>query len=139
VDVRDVGYGTRNEARDHELRGLVRELTDEVSTLVRQEVALARAELRDKQKVVAGSAASLTIGGVMLFGGFLALLCCAIAALGLVLPIWASALIIGAGVLCIGAVMVFGGLAKLKRTSFKPERAMREARNTLHMMKEQFR
>jgi hypothetical protein len=126
-------------AYDADLRVLVRELSNEATTFIRHEVALARAEIRDQIKVAKASSVSMGVGVGLAIGGTLALLCFAIALLDLVMPLWLSALIIAVVCLGIGAAMLAAGAKKLKHMRLKPERALREARTTLHMMREEFR
>ena len=75
---------------------LVQRLGTEVSTLVRDELALARAELVEKGRR-AGTGAGLFGGAaVIALYGVAALLLTGGAALALVLPAWAAALIVAA-------------------------------------------
>ena len=84
---------------------LVTRLSTQVSDLVRGELTLARSELQAKGKRL-GAGAGLGGGaGVLAVGGLLAFLTAAIAALALVLPVWASALIVGVVLLIIAAVL----------------------------------
>ncbi len=124
---------------DADLRVLVRELGDEASTFIRHEIALARAEIRDQVKIAKASSVSMGVGAGLAIGGTLALLCFAIALLALVMPVWLSALIVAVACLGIGAALLATGAKKLKHMRLKPERAMREARTTLQMMREEMR
>jgi hypothetical protein len=95
---------------------LLRKLLDEVTLLIRQELALAGAELsRSMTKLLTG-AGSIATGGAVLFAGFLVLLASAVIGLSNVVDPWLAALIVGVAVGVIGGVMVFMALdpAKLK-------------------------
>src|SRR6516164_4180999 len=85
----------REDVRDLPVRELTAQLGEQLPRLVRDEVALARAELfaRGKQAKVGGSmfAAAAVVG----LGGWLAMVAAAIAGLAGALPVWASALIVG--------------------------------------------
>lgn len=88
---------------------LMRELTQQTGTLVRQELALARAELTQT-----GRRAGLGIGelGGAAVAGLFALAClavCAIAALALALPVWLSALIVAAAFAGLAGVLALRG------------------------------
>lgn len=86
---------------------LVNDMSEQVSRLVRDEMKLAVAELQTKGKRFGMGAGLAGMAGlVALFGAF-ALVAAAIFALGLVLPWWASALIVG------GALLLFAGLLGL--------------------------
>ena len=92
------------EARDRSLAELLRDLSNETATLVRQEMDLARAELAEKVKPVRASAVSFGATALFGLGAFGAATAFLIALLALLVPLWASALIITA---------VYGGAAAL--------------------------
>ena len=73
---------------------LVRQLSQQVSTLVRDELALARIEMVEKGKRAGTGAGLLGGAGVMALYGVGGLLVTAGAALALVMPVWAAALIV---------------------------------------------
>lgn len=88
---------------------LIRELSQQTGTLVRQELALARAELTQT-----GRRAGLGIGelGGAAVVGLFALAClavCAIAALALALPVWLAALIVAAALTGVAGVLALRG------------------------------
>lgn len=53
---------------------LLRELRDETTTLFRQEVALAKTELKDNASKMGGHAAQLAVGGFVAYAGIIVLL-----------------------------------------------------------------
>ena len=73
---------------------LVSQLSEQVSTLVRDELALARAEMTEKGKRAGKGAGLLGGGGVLALYGFGALLVTIGAALAEVMPPWLAALIV---------------------------------------------
>ncbi|MFI0989051.1 phage holin family protein [Streptomyces exfoliatus] len=95
---------------EESLGALVSRASQQISELVREEMQLARAEMTQKGK-------RFGVGGGGLFGGaglvgFLAaqaLVGAMIAALALLLPVWASALIIAALLAAVAAVMAAAG------------------------------
>jgi hypothetical protein len=102
---------------------LLRKLLDEVTLLIRQELALAGAELsRSMSKLLAG-AGSIATGGAVLFAGFLVLLASAVIGLSNVVEPWLAALIVGVVVGVIGGVMVFAGIKALDPEKLKPKRS----------------
>lgn len=121
---------------DRSVGELVRELGDEMATLISQEFALARAELGQKASQAARNAVSLTLGGVVMYAGFLVLLFAAVFALLLVIPLWAAALVVGFLAVCIGAVMAAVAASRLRPNKLKLEHTTRETRATTRMMKE---
>lgn len=94
---------------------LVVKITEDVRTLVRDEIRLAQLELKNKGKQ-AGLGAGM-FGGAGLFAmfGIGALVACAILALGLVMPHWLAALIVGVVLLAIAGVLALIGKSKLSK------------------------
>lgn len=127
----------RPEPRDRRLAELLSELTDETSTLVRQEIALARAEMGEKIDEAKKASMSLAMGGAVAYAGFLVLLACAVVGLSYVISPWLAALIVGGIVTLVGVIMLAGGAEKLKKQHLAPERTIEEARITRHMLKDE--
>lgn len=88
---------------------LVGKVTETVSTLVRDEIQLAQAQLTEKGKALGAGGAAFAGAGVFALFGLGWLLHAAYLALALVLAGWAAALIVGAVVLLIAAIAAFVG------------------------------
>jgi hypothetical protein len=111
-------HGSSAEAvSDQSVAELVKNATEQLSELVRQELRLAVAEMKDKGRH-AGIGAGM-FGGAALIAlyGAGAVLIAAIAALALVLPVWASALIIGVALLIVAAVLALTGRNQVTRAT----------------------
>ena len=74
---------------------LVKQLAQDSAMLVRQEVALAKTEMSQKAAQVGKDVGFLAAGGALAYAGLLAILAGVIAVLGLVIPIWLAALLVG--------------------------------------------
>lgn len=94
---------------------LAAHLAEQVTRLVRAELALARAELfaRGRQAVLGGG----LFGAAAVVGltAWLALVAAAIAGIAEALPVWASALIIGAALAAIAGALAMAGRARMAR------------------------
>ncbi len=103
--------------RDESVGQLLRELSEQTSTLVRQEVALAKAELTQKGKA-AGKGAGLLVGaavmGLALLGAFTAFL---IALIALLVPVWAAALVVTVLYALVVAGLGLAGRAALRKAA----------------------
>lgn len=101
---------------------LFKRIGQDASMLVRQEVTLAKLELRESVKGLAKDAGKLgTAAGLALFGG-LALLAFVIIGLGdLIDNYWLSALIVAVLLLGAAAIMARGALDHMKKNQIKPE------------------
>jgi hypothetical protein len=140
---------TREEVRmysgkgDRSFGSLLTELTQETTTLVQQEVALAKAEMSEKISQVGSGLATLIIGGFILFAGLLKLLDAAIFGIAELLPPdltpWLAALIVGVVVAIIGAVMLQKGRSNLKSGNLAPRRTAASLRRDKEFAEEQIR
>lgn len=88
---------------------LVQRATEQISRLVREELALARAELTEKGKH-AGVGAGLFGGGgaLALYGGG-ALIAALVLLLGEVMPVWVAALVVGVILLVVAGLLALSG------------------------------
>jgi hypothetical protein len=107
---------------------LLSDLAGETSTLVRQELALFKAELNENLAQIGLGAAALAAGGVIAFSGWLALVAAAIFGLSYVLAPWLSALIIGVVVIALGAGLALFGKSRLKADALVPRRTLNSLR-----------
>jgi hypothetical protein len=82
------------DAGERSIPDLLRDLSNETTLLVRQELELARAELLEHAKPAAASAVSFGATALFGFGAFGAATAFIIAAIAVALPVWAAALIV---------------------------------------------
>lgn len=125
-----------NELRDRSTAELLKRLSDETTTLVKQEVELAKAELQEKGKR-AGVGAGM-FGGAALFGvaAFAALTACVIAALDLAMALWLAALIVAVVYAAVAGVLALRGKQKVKEaTPPVPEQARESVKEDVEWAK----
>jgi uncharacterized membrane protein YqjE len=101
----------------HSVGELVGQATEQLSRLVRQEVALAKVELAEKGKRVGRGGGMLGAAGAIAYVGLFALAGTATAALSLALPVWAAALIVTAVLFAIAGILAMTGRAQLRRAA----------------------
>lgn len=124
------------ELRDRPTSELLKELSNQTTTLVRKEIDLAKAELTEKGKK-AGIGAGM-FGGAGLFGvgAFAALTTCIIAALDSAMPLWLAALIVTVVYAAIAAVLALTGKGKVKEAGPPvPEQAIESTKEDLEWAK----
>ncbi len=104
----------QGELRDRPVGELLKELSTQTSTLVRQELELAKAEMTEKGKQ-AGLGAGM-LGGAGLFGVLAlgALTACIIAALATGMDVWVAALIVTVVYAVIAGVLALLGKKKAR-------------------------
>jgi putative superfamily III holin-X len=105
----------RDELRDRPIGELLKQLSQETTTLVRQELDLAKAEMAQKGKQ-AGLGAGM-FGGAGVFGLYAlgALTAAAIAALATAVATWLAALIVAVVWAAIAGVMALTGKKKVQQ------------------------
>lgn len=104
---------------------LFADLTDDLALLIRQEVALAKSEIGEELSKALGGAGSILYGGFIAIAGVFVLYAALILLLALVVPTWASALIIGGVFFLIGLILTIRGWADLKKMDLTPHRTVR--------------
>lgn len=114
-------------------------LARDMSTLVRQEVALAKTELTQSAAQIGKGAAAIAVGGLLAFFGAGALVAALILLLALKMPSWVAALIVGVVLCGIGGLMAMGALAKLKKGDLAPRQTVETLKEDTQWMKEQMK
>jgi Flp pilus assembly protein TadB len=123
--------------QERSLGDLFSQLTHDLSTLMRQEVMLAKTELRQKASKAGKDVGFLAAGGAIAYAGFLVILAGIVLALGLVLPWWASALIVGVVVAAIGYILIRKGQTALKQADLTPKQTIETLKEDQQWAKEQ--
>jgi uncharacterized membrane protein YqjE len=114
AEVNKAARGGRGAGQDATVGELARQLPEQLSRLVREELRLAQMEMTQKGKR-AGIGAGMLGGGVVALYGVAAVLAAAILALTLVLPAWASALIVGGALLAVSAALAGLGRKRVQQ------------------------
>jgi membrane protein len=119
---------------------LVEQLSAQISALVRDEMALATAEMKRK-----GAQAGIGIGiggagAVMALLGLGALVAAAILGLATVLAAWLAALIIGVVLLAVAGVISAAGITQVRNSAPPvPEKAVQSTKQDIETVKESVR
>ena len=114
---------TNNDERT--LGEMFAELSRGTRTLVQQEMQLLRTEVTEKASHLAKSAGFIVGGGLIAYGGLLAMIAALI--LGLIalgLPPWLGALLVGVLIAVGGYLMIHTGLAALRPQELKPHQTI---------------
>ncbi len=106
--------GEPGELREQSFAELTKQLSSDVSTLVRHELELARAELAQKGKRAGRGAGMLGGAGLLALGAFAALTTMFILVLGLALPEWLAALIVAAVYGAVAGVLALRGRREIQ-------------------------
>lgn len=119
------------------LGALLGDLAHESSTLVRQEMTLAKTEMTQKVTHAAENIGVLLLGGSIANAGLVVLLLGLAYALSAYVPLWASALFFGVAAMAIGVWMGQRGLEALGRMNAVPQKTVDTLKDNARWAKEQ--
>lgn len=119
------------------LGDLFSELAAETGTLIRQEVALAQVELTEKAASVGKNVGYLVVGGAVGYAAMLVMLAAAVIILATFIPLWASALLVGAAVGIVSYFLVTSALAELKKVDLAPREMVESIKEDAQWLKKQ--
>lgn len=126
---------------------LVKDLGEEAGRLVREEVQLAKAEMREKLGVYERNSAKMAVGGALLLGALFVLLVAVNRGLTALLEqfvaieiaVWLAPLILAVAVAAIGWSMVKGAQRAMSREGMVPQKTMETLREEKNWMKREAR
>jgi uncharacterized membrane protein YqjE len=129
----------RKPPSEQSLAQLVRSIATDTSTLVRKEIELARLELTESLTARIKAAAALAVAGVLGLLAVVFLGAALAAALDLVMPRWASRLVVaGVFLLITGAAAAFG-LRRMKKPPLAPTETKRTVKEDVEWAKTQLK
>ena len=117
---------------------LIRRLRDDFAAVVHAEIELAKTEVTEKARTHAKAGALIAVAAAFAMLALLAFEAGAIAGLATAVPLWASALIVGAVLLLIAALLAWLGIRASRKAGMPtPDAAIIEARATVDELKEE--
>jgi xanthine/uracil permease len=132
---------------DRSLGQLLRSLTQELSTLMRQEVELAKTEVSEKASRAGANLGALALGGAVAFAGALALLFAVVNGLTTLLvrvvsaevAVWLAPLLVGVVLALIGVSMSKKALAALRQEGITPKRTTQSLQENKEWLQEKIK
>jgi uncharacterized BrkB/YihY/UPF0761 family membrane protein len=121
------------------LGDLFSDLATDMSSLVRQEVALAKVEITQKAKYVGRNIGYLVVGGAVAYAALLAIIAAIIMLLAKFVPHWGAALIVGAVVGGIGWLLIGKAMTALQETELTPRETVETLKEDATWMKQQIK
>jgi membrane protein len=122
---------------DASVRELVERLSTQVSALVRDEMALATAELKRKGTQAGIGVGIGGVGAVVALLGLAVLAAAAVLGLATVLSAWLAALIIGVILLVLAGIISAFGITQVRNSAPPvPEQAMQSTKRDIQTVKE---
>ena len=119
-ETRGDGAAAVNQERsteDRPIGDLAKQLSEQVSRLVREELRLAQVEMTHKGKRVGLGAAMFGGGGVVALYGVAAILAAAVLLLAKVMPAWGGALIVGGVLLAVAGILAVLGRRQVSQAT----------------------
>jgi hypothetical protein len=131
-------HGVRNGAADDRpLAELMRDLSQQSTELIRQEIELAKAELRAKGKSAGVGAGMFGAAGLIALFGVGALTACLVLALATAVDAWLAALIVAVVYLAAAGVAALVGKGKVQEaTPPAPEQAIASTKEDVRWTKQ---
>jgi membrane protein len=116
---------------------LVHQLSEQTSTLIRQELRLATAELQEKGKQAGAGAGIVGGAGLVALYGVGAVVAASVIGLGTLVEPWLAALIIGVVLLTVaGVAALFGKKQVEQATPPTPQQTVESVQQDIHTVKE---
>jgi uncharacterized membrane protein YqjE len=125
------------EDRDPSAGELVKQLSEQVSTLLRDELKLAQLEMSRKGKQAGAGVGLFGAAGLITLFGLACLIACAIIAISGVISAWLAALIVGVALLAVAGLAALIGKGRLgKATPPVPKEAAESLKTDVEVIKE---
>ena len=129
--------GQRSDVSEQSTGELIKLLSEQVSTLVRDELKLAQLEMTRKGKQAGIGAGMLGGGGLLALYGIGCLIACAIIGISRVLAPWLSALVVGVALLAVAGIVALVGKSRLQQaTPPVPQEAVQSVKADVDEIKE---
>ncbi len=122
---------------DRSLGELFSDFSRDSATLLRQEVALARAELSKKASDVLADIRYVAIGGATAYAGVLVLFAGVTLLLAEVMALWVAALVVGTAVLLLSGLVILMGINRLRTRSLQPTETVESVTEDAEWLKTQ--
>ena len=120
---------------DRSIAHMVSDIIGDVQQIVRAEVRLARAEIREELGKAKRGVMFLAAGAVVVMMAFGVGLLAAVYALALVWPSWAAALTVAGVVAIVGIAVLAAGLKQMKDVTLTPERTVSTIKENIQWAK----
>lgn len=131
-------HNRSEDLHDRSLGELLRDLSEQTTRLIQQEIALAKAEMTEKGKQVGAGAGMLSGAGLLGIFAFAALTATFIAALDTGMKFWLAALIVAVVYALIAGVLALIGRNRIKSaTPVAPEQAIESSKEDIQWAKTQ--
>jgi Putative Actinobacterial Holin-X, holin superfamily III len=123
-------------AGERSVSDVLQDVLRDVQEILRSEVRLAKAEIRQEATLAAASALWVAVGVLGVLSAWMFLLWTAAYALATILPMWAATLAVAVAMAGLGGVLIAAGVRRFRRITPMPERAIESLKENLEWMKQ---
>jgi hypothetical protein len=123
-------------SEERSVSAVLHDILRDVQEMLRAEIRLAKAEIRDDAKRAASSGAWVAVGAAGVLSGWIFLLWTVVYALAAMMPMWAATLVVAVVLSAIGAALVMLGLQRVRTLQPGPERAVESVKETLEWIRQ---
>jgi uncharacterized membrane protein YqjE len=124
-----------NEPPDRSISAVISDIVGDLHVIVRGEMRLAKAEIREEIAKFKRGAVLLMAGSLVLVAALGCLLLAAIYGLATVWPPWAAALAVGGGAALLGVALALGGSKQVSAVELPPKKTAASVRENLQWAK----
>lgn len=119
------------------LGDLFSDLATQTGKLIRQEAMLAKSEIADKASAAGKDIGLLAAGALVGYAGLLSMVAAIVVILSFVVPLWASALLVGALLGVTSYFLVNSGLSHLRSANWAPQETIESIKEDAEWLKKQ--
>ncbi len=123
-------------APDVPITELMTQLSGQISRLVRDEMRLAQKEFQESAKHAGIGAGLFSVAGLLAMFSFATLIAAVVAAVALVLPVWAAALIVAAVLVVTAGVVALLSRRQVQQVSAVPQTATDNIKKDIEHVKD---
>lgn len=127
---------TSSTSDDRSIGQIIADITRDFRDLLRDEVALAKAEFNQALKKIITGVILLAVGGVLATTGLSALVASAILGLTAYWSPWVAALVVGVAIIVIGGILAMAGIRNFRAAEIMPDRTIRTLKDDAQAVKE---
>ena len=115
---------------------LLSQVAHNSATLVRNEIELAKQELRESLKSISSGVILIAVGGVIAFAAFLTFCAAIVIGLSNVMTPGIAALVTGIALVVIAGIVAYIGLRVIKKSHLAPQKTIETLKETKKWLKE---
>jgi hypothetical protein len=121
--------------QERAISDVLQDILRNLQEMVRAEMRLAKAEIRDDARQTAASAVWIVAGTIGALSAWAFLLWTLVFALSTQMSVWAATLVVFVVLACASGVLITGGIRRVKRLHHVPERTIASIKENVEWMK----